>query len=107
MYNHYGLFSTKEWKPYDVIGEYTGKVIDYYKHSDYIIALSNISSSICVDADEMGNECRFINHYKNIADNPNCQYSMTFIHNKPTALVVVIRTISIGEEILVDYGYDL
>lgn len=102
-----GLFATRKWHKFDVIGEYTGEVICDYIHSEYVISFMNISSSICLDAKNMGNECRFINHYKGINEKPNCKYSMTYINCKPIILVVVIENIEIGDEILIDYGYDI
>lgn len=105
-YGQSGLFATRNWNSFDVIGEYTGEVIDYYTHSDYVISFMDISSSICLNAENMGNECRFINHYGGIACAPNCKYSMTYINYKPIILVVVICCIEKGDEILVDYGYD-
>ncbi|PQM62135.1 MAG: hypothetical protein CML47_01435 [Rhodobacteraceae bacterium] len=101
-----GLFATKEWEPYDVIGEYTGKVTETLNQSDYLIAFSNISYSICLDAQDFGNETRYINHYKNIKKIPNTKFVTTYINCKPMILVIVTEKIKIGDEILVDYCYD-
>lgn len=106
VFNQYGLFSTKNWNPYDVIGEYTGKVIDYLKTGNYLVGFENISLFINVDAEYEGNECRYINHYKNIKDKPNCKYVTSFINRKPIILIVVIEKIKIGEEILSDYCFN-
>ncbi len=106
VYNNYGLFSTKEWSPFDIIGEYTGEIIDYYKHSEYLVSFQNISISICVDGENNGNECRYINHYQNIKEKPNCKYVSTFINLKPVILIVVIDFIKKGEEIVADYCYN-
>ena len=105
-YNQYGLFATKEWYKFDVIGEYTGEVIDSYNNSEYLVAFTNISISICIDAKNHGNECRFINHYKNIIKYPNCKYIPTYVNKKPIILIVVIENIKIGEEICSDYCFD-
>ena len=104
--NSYGLFSTKKWFKFDIIGEYTGQVINKYKNGDYIVGFSNLSFCICLDGEKYGNECRYINHYKNIKDKPNCKYVETFINCKPVILIVVIEDIENGQEILSDYCYD-
>ena len=104
--NQYGLFATKDWNKFVIIGEYTGEIIDSYNDSEYLVAFTNISISICIDAEKHGNECRFINHYKNIIKKPNCKYVPTYVNRKPIILIVVIENIKIGEEICSDYCFD-
>tara|TARA_Y100000389_G_scaffold204574_1_gene258082 strand:+ start:9660 stop:10097 length:438 start_codon:yes stop_codon:yes gene_type:complete len=105
-YKQYGLFATKTWEIFDVIGEYTGEIIDDLKTGEYLVGFPNINFSTCIDAEKCGNECRFINHYKNIKEKPNCKYISTYINCKPVILIVVIDKMLIDDEILVDYCYD-
>ena len=106
-YQQNGLFATKKFKPYQVLGEYTGTITNKFINSNYLASLSNISMSLGINADIMGNECRFINHYKNIKNQPNCKFEPTYINGKPTLLIVIIDNINIHDEILIDYLYDL
>lgn len=63
--------------------------------------------TLSVDAEKMGNECRFINHFKNIKDKPNCKLESSYINGKPVLLIVVINNINKNEEIVMDYLYDI
>lgn len=95
----YGLLATKNLQRYSILGEYTGEVNK--KDSKYSAFLLE---SYGVDANECGNEMRFINDYRNIADKPNVRLERTYIDKKPKVLVIVIEDINEGEEILLDYG---
>tara|TARA_Y100000739_G_scaffold222288_1_gene223665 strand:+ start:936 stop:1370 length:435 start_codon:yes stop_codon:yes gene_type:complete len=106
LVNQKGLFATKEWHQYDIIGEYTGKVVELPNHSDYLIAFTNISYSACLDALDYGNEIRYINHYKNIKEIPNCKFVSTYINLKPVILVIITKHVKVNEEFLVDYCYN-
>ena len=59
-----------------------------------------------VDAEHMGNELRMINDYRGVpgATGPNCKFSRTAIRGFRAALIVAIRPIAVGEELLLDYG---
>ena len=103
----YGLFAIKELKQYQILGEYTGVVINKYMNGDYIASFSNISMSLGVNAEKIGNEMRYINHYKNIKNRPNCKFEQTYIQGKPAILIVIIDNIKKDEEILIDYQYDI
>ena len=107
VYQQYGLFATKKWKPYQIIGEYTGIITNKYINSDYLASLSNIIMSLGINAEKMGNELRFINHYKNIKNNPNCKFEQSYISGKPILLIVVTDYINKNDEILIDYLYDI
>ena len=57
-----------------------------------------------INAEDCGNEMRFINSYLNIANSPNCTMKTTYINKLPRIIIVCIKGISAGEEILLDYG---
>lgn len=106
----YGLFATKKYDPFDVIGEYCGVITR--KNTAYCADLHGIYTDDCwgVDSEKSGNELRFMNDHRNIADSPNVNMRRCFIDTQPRVLVVCLRTIEIGDEILTHYGdgfYDL
>ena len=96
----YGLFASKNWQKYNIIGEYTGEVIiiDGGKYCAYL------TDKYCVDASSCGNELRYINDYRNIKNKPNTKLQVVYLDKKPKVLVVVIEDINKNEEILLDYG---
>lgn len=98
----YGLFATKEWKKYNILGEYTGDVIKV-EGGEYCAFLTE---QFCVDAHGCGNELRFINDYRNISDKPNTKLEIVYLDKKPKVLVVIIDDINEGEEFLLNYGED-
>ena len=103
----YGLFPTRQWLPFEIIGTYTGEVVKNTP-GRYVARLfiSKNGNNWCVDAEKEGNETRFINDYRNIAPEPNVFFSKTVVNGKITILVVVIKPINIGDEIVSDYGED-
>eukprot|EP00638_Chattonella_subsalsa_P017840 CAMPEP_0117859782 /NCGR_PEP_ID=MMETSP0950-20121206/3366_1 /TAXON_ID=44440 /ORGANISM="Chattonella subsalsa, Strain CCMP2191" /LENGTH=933 /DNA_ID=CAMNT_0005709777 /DNA_START=1 /DNA_END=2802 /DNA_ORIENTATION=+ len=62
--------------------------------------------SVIIDAEKYGNHTRFINHWRGIANEPNCVFET--IHEKwtgdPRVAVKVIKRIEENEELLLDYG---
>ena len=63
--------------------------------------------SLGINDEKMGNEMRYINHYKNIKNKPNCKFEQSYINGKPILLIIVINEINKDNEILIDYLYDL
>lgn len=107
VFGKYGLFTTKKWYPYEVLGEYTGEIKNYFSNSQYQLSFNKISMSLIIDAKTYGNEFRFINDYHNISTYPNCQYQFCYIDSKPKMLIIVTKEIDENEEILIDYKYDV
>lgn len=62
------------------------------------------SDSLGIDAQQMGNEMRFINSHLNIAFGPNVTLRTAYIGGLPHLLVVCLENIDIGDEFLLDYG---
>ena len=100
LHNQYGLFATKEFNSYDIIGQYTGKLVDMECGGCYV----SRSDNCCIDALNYGNELRFINDYRNIAPSENVVIKNAYIDKKPRVLFVVTKQIKPGEQILTDYG---
>ena len=103
----YGVFSTKNWKTFDIIGCYTGELVKNIP-GKYIARLycSKNDNYWGLDAEKVGNETRFINDYRNIAKEPNVVYSKTIVNGKRCIIVITKNDIGVGEEILSDYGKD-
>lgn len=99
LHGQYGLIATKNFSKFNILGEYTGKINKTgNKFSAFLTEIYN------VDASTSGNEMRFINDYRNIADRPNVCLEVCYIDKKPKILIVVIEKINEGNEILLDYG---
>jgi len=71
--NQQGLFATKTFYEYDIIGEYAGRVVPSLVKGQYVACLESkhFEDSLGVEALETGNEMRFINSYQNIDFFPN------------------------------------
>jgi len=99
-----GVFATKNFNQYDVIGEYTGIV----KHIDNIdnnnLYIFNLVDNFVVDGEKDSNELKYVNSYINISDSPNLISSVSYIDKYPRVLYLCTRDIKIGEELLIDYG---
>lgn len=104
-YGQMGLYATTQWQQFQVIGQYTGKIVSQDIGGKYCAAITPYSKiSHNIDAEYVGNELRFINDFRNVSLEPNVQLTTTFIDKMPRVLIVVIKDINEGEEILLDYG---
>lgn len=107
LHGEQGLYAIKRFEKFDVIGEYTGRVVgEEVLRGHYLATLEDLpqTESLGVDAENCGNEIRFINSYLNIAFAPNVTMRTTYINTYPHLVVVCTRDIEIDEEILLDYG---
>jgi SET domain-containing protein len=59
---------------------------------------------LVVDADRAGNETRFINDYRGIAETPNVQFRVVLDPTRPQVCVVALVAVPQGAELLADYG---
>jgi hypothetical protein len=102
----YGLFATRRFEKYDILGEYTGKIVDHHAFGHYVAALEDKSheESLGIDAQRIGNEMRFINSYLQIAFSANVTMHTAYINTYPHILIVCCENIEINDEILLDYG---
>lgn len=105
----YGLFASKDISAGDLIGEYAGVVVPKKMIKDKSWAWKypirgkfseRFSGRVSVNAGEMGNELRFINH----SDNRNT--SPIMVHNADTwvSCYYARKAIRKDEELTVNYG---
>jgi hypothetical protein len=124
----HGLFAAKDLKPGTFILQYLGEIhislpptpdssestaIDLHATSDYDLSLDR-EMGIGIDADMWGNEARFINDYRGIAERPNAEFREVWDERrKERGMGVFVlpegkskqgKGIKKGEEILVSYG---
>ena len=120
-----GLFATKDLKPGTFILQYLGEIhatsarpastslVDPHANSDYDLSLDR-ELGLGIDADKRGNEARFINDYRGIAEKPNAEFKEIWDERrKERGMGVWVlnegksgkgKGIRKGEEILVSYG---
>ena len=101
-----GVFATEKFSQFDVLGEYTGRVVDDTVNGHYVAALEDKATreSLGIDAQDCGNEMRFINSYLNIDFAANVTMRSAYLNTYPHIIIICTRDIDIGEEILLDYG---
>lgn len=118
----YGLFATRTLPPSSFILSYIGRVhsddpSDTDSTSRYDIALDR-ELGLAIDAAKEGNEARFVNDYRHIADKPNAEFKDCWVNIAPGKWerwigIFVLSAgnagkrkagIKSGEEILVSYG---
>lgn len=116
-----GLFATKDLKPGTFILQYIGEIHappqdatkDPHAESNYDLSLDR-EHGIGIDADQKGNEARFINDYRGIAEKPNAEFKEVWDERrKEKGMGVWVlpegksgkgKGIRKGEEVLVSYG---
>lgn len=100
----YGLFAFNKIQKFDVLGEYTGVIST--NGGRYVAGFKNLeyTNNFGVDAQESGNELRFINDYRNINVKPNTILKNVYIDKRPKILVVATEDIEEDEELLLNYG---
>lgn len=102
----YGLFAVEKFSKFDIIGEYTGKIVGSNVNGHYVAALEDKGhdDSLGIDAQNMGNEVRFINSYLNVAFKANVTMRTAYVDTYPHILIVCTEDIYPGDELLLDYG---
>ncbi len=125
----FGLFAAKDLKPGTFILQYVGEIhasaltisfpqdtptnIEPHANSNYDLSLDR-ELGIGIDADRKGNESRFINDYRGIAERPNAEFKEIWNERRsergmgvrvlPEGKSGKGKGIRKGEEILVSYG---
>ena len=94
------MFATKNFDEYDIIGQYTGKLVTLDKGGQYVSRSENCG----IDTIDVGNELRFINDYRNISSTENVVLRTTYIDKKLRVVFVVTKNIEEGGQLLTDYG---
>jgi hypothetical protein len=116
-FNQNGLFASKTLPPASLIILYLGLVhgsTDADPTSSYDLSF-DAELGVGIDAQRMGNEARFINDYRGIAEKPNAEFKDVWIRKANGTIerrigVFVLsgkgreKGIRKGEEILVSYG---
>lgn len=98
-----GVFATRKWFKYDIIGEYCGMVCPATAGDSYVAAFDNIDA-VQLITECCGNEMRFINSYLSISFSPNVVMKTVYVDTTPIIVIVCIDNIDIDDEILLDYG---
>lgn len=115
LHGQYGLFATKKFRKFDIVGEYTGQVVGSQRWGEYVASLDNMSSSTRqtsilesygIDAKAIGNEMRFINSFMSIDFKPNVLLRTVYMGTLPHLVVICIEDIDEDDELLMDYGED-
>lgn len=110
-----GLFATRAFEAFDVLGEYVGVVDgDAGGHGEYLACLERDQPNhlaLGLDAESAGNEARFINHFEGLfspttgtAMTANLKMSGAYVDTLPRIMLIVKRDIAAGEELILDYG---
>lgn len=109
-----GLFALIDFEICDIIGSYMGRYVDsdvrgypnmsQIKSGCYLATIDVVNYSLGINAEDCGNEMRFINSYLNISHGPNVVMRTTFVNRLPHIFIVCCKPIKAGEEILLDYG---
>lgn len=101
----YGVFANSGINPGDLIGEYTGLVRrdgDIAGDHDFSYALGYpwMADSAHIDAKQMGNYTRFVNH----SSDANCSTMRVVVDGVSREAMIAVRPIARGEQVLFDYG---
>jgi hypothetical protein len=107
LHGEYGLFAVQKFYKYDVIGEYTGKIVGDDVHGHYVAALEDNKVhdlSLGLDAGTTGNEMRFINSFLNVSFGANVVMRTAYVNTYPHIMIVCTEDIMPDDEILLDYG---
>lgn len=101
-----GLFAAVPFQQFDIVGEYCGEVFDSDDGGEYATYLERRDEkyALGVDARKEGNECRFINHYQGIADDPNVIMKIAYVEELPRVMIVCMKDLQIGKEFLLRYS---
>lgn len=98
----YGVFAITDLEPLDILGVMTGDIIrNGYVGDKYCMPLTR---NLSISALKSGNETKYINHFKNISNEPNIVLRMSNILGKINQLCIVKNPIKKGDELLLDYG---
>lgn len=106
LHGEYGLFATRKFSKFDIVGEYVGKIVGNTVNGHYVAALEDKEheESLGIDAQHMGNEMRFINSYLNVAFRANVTMRTAYVDTLPHILLVCMEDIDVDDELLLDYG---
>eukprot|EP00667_Euglena_gracilis_P023987 EG_transcript_27368 len=102
-----GLFAQAELQPHTLVLQYCGvvqKEENESKTSHYVLAFAN---GLSIDSEQVGNEARFINDFRNTGRQPNVRFDVVRSpRGRPVGMGVFVlsRPVPKGAELLVTYG---
>ncbi|KAF8538633.1 hypothetical protein BDD12DRAFT_841731 [Trichophaea hybrida] len=103
----YGLFATRNLPPHSWVLDYLGTyhtLAESDPSSDYDICLDR-ELGVAVDAARGGNEARFVNDYRGVAERANVVFENREVQGQVRIAVRVAgKEVRKGEELLVSYG---
>jgi SET domain-containing protein len=104
-YDQFGLFACNFIQKGEFIGHYSGEV-KKRTNLDNSLYLVPYGDKYDIDASKIGNEMRFINDYRNIANRPNVTLAKAYcqVTGMPFVAVVAICDIQSGTELVANYG---
>lgn len=105
----YGVFTLRPLAKGSYVGEYTGELVRYplfnYAPNSYCFAYptsGKLFNRFSINAQESGNELRFINH----SDTPNCEAVGVLYEGLIRIVIRTLRQIGKDEQLTYDYGED-
>jgi SET domain-containing protein len=105
-----GLFASTYLKKNFMIGKYVGELISHSpRDQSYLYYVGHIHGNVYyIDAKDYGNEMRYINDFRGIAERANVMFKRQITNNKDQfkvdVSVISLRDIECDEELLIDYG---
>jgi hypothetical protein len=69
-----------------------------------VMSLKMSNPAVDIDAEQFGNEMRFVNSSKLVSSAPNIKFCEMLCDDGPHLLVYTLKPIRANEEILADYG---
>ena len=109
-----GVLTTKKYKRNEMVVDYTGDLIELSMANDreanyslstvgcYMYYFLHNNQRYCIDATyESGYFGRLVNHSRL---KPNCAAKIVELKNRPYIVLIALRDLPIGEELLYDYG---
>jgi len=100
----HGLFAAKYIPPRTRVLDYVGFVTDEDKCSTTSDFIMRLSGTLSVDAERCGNQARFINDFRRVADKPNVELVLS--DGPPCSMQVWTGAegVEAGTELLLSYG---
>jgi len=111
---HHGIFAKKNINQGEILGEYVGRIYYFSSErelkenrtelSEYKWTVQHPHYILVIDSQFGANELALINDYRGIADCPNVSPSLIAHKGVRYFSYITTKSISVGEELLVDYG---
>lgn len=108
----WGIKAKRNIERESFIIEYVGEIINEFEHKTRMQTKYSkdahhygmyLESGFVIDARDMGNISRFINH----SCDPNCYVQKWFVKRLPCLAIFALRSIPAGEELTINYNFQL